>query len=415
MSIDPVLGCCDQPGLMPFEQALELLLASVTATRAIESVPLHQALGRVLAADQRAGLDVPPHDNSAMDGYAVRIADLRVAAGAPLLISQRIPAGADPQPLQPGTVARIFTGATLPAGADTVVMQEHVQQQGADRVVMPVDARLGDHIRQRGQDIAKGDAVITAGVRLQPQHLGVLASIGMAEFPCFKRLRVAVLSSGDELAQPGQIARPGQIYNSNRYCLIGLVQQLGMELVDLGTVEDSLEATKAVLADAAQRADCIITSGGVSVGEEDHIKAAVESLGEISLWKLAIKPGKPLAFGRVAGVPFIGLPGNPVSALMCFQVLARPVLLRLQGDSGSVRGGVHLPIQFSRSKPQQRREYLRVRRVDGENGVELRPYPNQSSGVLTSAAWADGYAVIPAGATVAGGDLVEFIAYTELR
>ncbi|MEH6471187.1 MAG: gephyrin-like molybdotransferase Glp [Halopseudomonas sp.] len=410
---EPLKGCCDQPGLMPFEQALAQLLQSVTPTQEIEQVGLQQALGRVLAEDQCAGLDVPPHDNSAMDGYAVRVADLKAAAGQPLSISQRVPAGADPQPLQPGTVARIFTGATIPEGADAVVMQENVQLDG-DRAIMPVEIELGEHIRCRGQDIAKGDPVVAAGTRLQPQHLGVLASIGVAEFPCYRKQRVALLSSGDELAQPGQAARPGQIYNSNRYSLTGLVQQLGMELVDLGTVEDTLEATKLALSDAAKHADCIITSGGVSVGEEDHIKPAVEALGEISLWKLAIKPGKPLAFGRVAGVPFIGLPGNPVSAMLCFQVLARPVLSKMQGDAAPIRSGVRLPIQFSRSKPQVRREYLRVQRLESDGVVELRPHPNQSSGVLTSVAWADGYAVIPANATIEPGDLVEFFAFSEL-
>ena len=414
MSAASLSGCCDQPGLMPFEQALAQLLHSVAPSTEVEWVSLPQALGRVLAEDQRAGLDVPPSDNSAMDGYAVRIADLLEAAGKPLSVSQRIPAGADPLPLQPGTVARIFTGATIPEGADAVVMQEHVRSVG-EQVVMPVDALLGDHIRCRGQDIASGAAVVAAGVRLQPQHLGVLASIGVAQFPCFKRLRVAVLSSGDELAQPGQVAKPGQIYNSNRFSLIGLIQQLGMELIDLGTVEDTLEATKRALADAATKADCIITSGGVSVGEEDHIKPAVEALGEISLWKLAIKPGKPLAFGRVAGVPIIGLPGNPVSALLCFQVLARPLLLKMQGDAAAVHSSIRLPIQFSRPKAQQRREYLRVRRVETDAGAALQPYPNQSSGVLTSVVWADGYAVIPAGATVEPGDRVEFIAFSDLR
>ena len=413
MSVAPLAGCCDQPGLMSFEKALAQLLASVTATQETEPLSLTQALGRVLAEDQRAGLDVPPNDNSAMDGYAVRVADLQAANGKPMRVSQRIPAGVDPQPLQPGTVARIFTGATIPEGADAVVMQEHVQLEG-DGVIISAATLQGDHIRRRGQDIAKGAVVVPAGVRLQPQHLGVLASIGIAEFACYKRLRVAVLSSGDELAQPGQVARPGQIYNSNRYSLIGLLQQLGLEWIDLGTVVDTLEATQVALAEAAQQADCIITSGGVSVGEEDHIKPAVEALGEISLWKLAIKPGKPLAFGRVAGVPFMGLPGNPVSAMLCFQVLARPVLLKMQGASAAIREGVQLPIQYQRSKPQLRREYIRVQRLETEQGVMLQPYANQSSGVLTSVAWADGYAIIPAGATVAPGDRVEFIAFTEL-
>ena len=409
----PLKDCCSQPGLMPFEQALAQLLQSVTATEQIEQVPLQQALGRVLAEDQCSGLDVPPADNSAMDGYAVRVADLLAANGAPLEISQRIPAGADPQPLQPGTVARIFTGASVPEGADAVVMQENVSLEG-DRAIMPTTVADGDHIRRRGQDIGLGDAVVAAGVRLQPQHLGVLASIGIAEAPCFKQLKVALLSSGDELAQPGQPVKAGQIYNSNRYSLTGLIQQLDLQLIDLGTIEDTRKATESALAEAAKEADCIITSGGVSVGEEDHIKAAVESLGEISLWKLAIKPGKPLAFGQIAGVPFIGLPGNPVSAMLCFQVLARPVLLKLQGAEPLNQAPIRLPIRFERSKAQARREYLRVRRVETERGAELHPHTNQSSGVLTSLAWADGYAVIPSGSVINSGDQVEFIAFGEL-
>lgn len=409
----PLKDCCSQPGLMPFDQALAQLLNSVLPGQSVEPVPLQQALGRVLAEDQCSGLDVPPADNSAMDGYAVRVADLLAANGAALPISQRIPAGVDPQPLQPGTVARIFTGASVPDGADAVVMQENVSLDG-EQAIMPVEVVLGDHIRRRGQDIANGDAVVKAGTRLLPQHLGVLASIGIAEAPCFKPLKVALLSSGDELAQPGQEAKPGQIYNSNRFSLTGLIQQLGMELIDLGTIEDTRAATEAALAAASTQADCIITSGGVSVGEEDHIKAAVESLGEISLWKLAIKPGKPLAFGRIGNVPFIGLPGNPVSAMLCYQMLARPVLLKLQGAAKQLPSAVRLPIRFDRAKPQPRQEYLRVRRVETDQGVELHTYPNQSSGVLTSLAWAEGYAVIPANATVDAGDRVEFIAFSEL-
>ncbi|WP_421868931.1 gephyrin-like molybdotransferase Glp [Motiliproteus sp.] len=410
----PLTDCCSQPGLMPFEQALAQLLDSVQGGKQpVEKVHLTAALGRVLAEDLCAELDVPPADNSAMDGYAVRVADLAAAAGKPLTISQRIPAGVDPEPLQPGTVARIFTGASVPEGADAVVMQENTERDG-EQVKMPTEIPLGDHIRRRGQDIANGDAVVKAGTRLQPQHLGVLASIGIAELPCYRPLRVALLSSGDELAQPGEVAGPGQIYNSNRYSLTGLIQQLGMELIDLGTIEDTRAATIEALQGAAEKADLLITSGGVSVGEEDHIKAAVEQLGEISLWKLAIKPGKPLAFGRVGQTPFIGLPGNPVSAMLCFQVLARPVMMKLQGAGELHPKSVMLPIDYQRSKAQKRREYLRVRRVEQDGQLVLKPYTNQSSGVLTSVAWAEGYAVIPADAQIAAGDRVEFIPFSEL-
>lgn len=394
--------------LMPVETALARLLelAGQTPIDACEQVPLEAADGRVLAEPLLAGFDLPPWPNSAMDGYALRLVDWQ---GDPLAVSQRIFAGHAPAPLQPGTCARIFTGAPLPDGADTVEMQENAQvgDDGRVRFVEPLER--GQHVRPRGQETRQGDQVLPAGTRLGPIELGLAASLGAAHLMVRRRPRVAVLSSGDELVEPGQPLQPGQIYNSNRRLLLAWVRRLGCTAVDAGILADDLQSTRETLA-ALGDVDLILSSGGVSVGEADFLGQVLEHEGERTLWKLAIKPGKPLTFGRYRGVPLLGLPGNPASTLVTFGLLARPYLLRRLGVETVAPLGFTVAAGFSWPKPGDRREYLRARL---ENGRAV-PYPNQSSGVLRSAAWADGFAEVLEGRTLAEGDSLRFIPLSEL-
>ena len=401
--------------MRPFEDMRAALLAAATPLSTVEQVPTAEALGRVLAVDQISSLDVPPLDNSSMDGYAVRCADVP-AAGARLAVAQRIPAGSVGHTLAPGTAARIFTGAPIPHGADAVVMQELCSLDG-DGVLIDHAPHPGEWIRRAGEDIARGSVVLTAGQRLGPQMLGRAASVGCAQLPVFRRLRVALFSTGDELVMPGEPLPPGAIYNSNRYVLRGLLEALGCQVCDLGIVPDSLEATRAALRAAAGSNDLIITSGGVSVGEEDHVKPAVQAEGRLDLWLVAMKPGKPVAFGRVSdpaggsGADFIGLPGNPVSSFVTFLMLVRPFILRRMGVEDCLPRAIPLPAGFDWPRPDRRREFLRAR--VGEAGrVEL--FPNQGPGVLSSTVWAAGLVDNPAGHAITQGEPVSFIPYSEL-
>ncbi|GGB99318.1 molybdopterin molybdenumtransferase MoeA [Marinobacterium zhoushanense] len=399
-------GCgCDSGELMPLSQALERLLADVRPLVETESVGVEQARCRVLAQDLLSSIAVPPADNSAMDGYAVNTAGLPEDLRLP--VSQRIPAGAQGQPLQPGTAARIFTGSEIPPGADAVIMQEQCEQQG-EYVQLNRRPQTGDHIRPAGQDIRPGQCAVPAGTRLDARHLGVIASVGIDRVPVYRRLRVAVLNTGDELLMPGQPNQPGKIYNSNYFTLKGLLEPLGVDVIFSGVVEDSLATTRDALALAAQQSDLILSSGGVSVGEEDHVKAAVQSLGELGLWRMAIKPGKPLAYGRVGTTPFIGLPGNPAAVLVTFLMLARPYLLKMQGCTALQPSCFQLPAGFGRERAIPRDEFIRARLVQGEAGLQAAPLDNQSSGVLSSAIRAGGLLLIPAGERVAPGQLLNF-------
>lgn len=395
--------------LMPVEEALAAIVANAKPIQAVETVPLMQALGRVLAEDQLSSVDVPPCDNSAMDGYVLSF-DAIADRQQPLAISQRIAAGSTGESLAEGTVARIFTGAAIPPGADTVVMQEDVELLEGAQVRLLEAVTPGQHLRPQGQDIAAGSTVVKQGKRLKPQDIGLLASVGVTEVAVYKPLKVAVISTGDELVEPGQPLAAGQIYNSNRYTLAALLKALGCEVIDGGIVADDFASTCRQLEKVALEADLVISSGGVSVGEEDHVKAAVESLGELKLWKLNIKPGKPLAFGVVAGKPFFGLPGNPSSVFVTFCLLARPYLLRTQGQHDIAPVQCVAKAGFDWTKAGTRQEYLRAR-VEG--GI-VRLYDNQSSGVLASASWANSLAVIPPATTVTEGDDVKVLLLSDL-
>ncbi len=396
--------------LLSFEQAQEQMLAQVNPIKTVEHVSTLKALSRVLAQPLDACINVPGHDNSAMDGYAVRVEDL-TAEGLVLPVSQRIPAGSVGEALQPGTVARIFTGAPLPSGANAVVMQERCQQVAENRVQINYVPKARENIRKAGEDIALGSRVVLAGERLGPAHLGLAASIGHAQLPVFAKMRVALFSTGSELAMPGEPLPPGGIYNSNRFMLHSLLEGLGCIVTDLGRIPDALDATRAALRQVSTGHDLILTSGGVSVGEEDHVRPAVEAEGALSMWKIAIKPGKPLAMGRVGEAAFIGLPGNPVAAWVTFLMLVRPFILRTQGVQNLTLAQMSLPAAFEWPKPDFRREFLRAQ-INSAGQVDI--YPNQGSAVLSGAAWSHGFVDIMPNQIIEPGQMVRYLPYAGL-
>lgn len=395
-------------------EALERLLAAARPILESDTVAAQDANGRVLAADQISLIDVPTADNTSMDGYAVRAADC-VSGRATLAVTQRIPAGSVGKPIGPGEAARIFTGAPIPPGADAVVMQEMCIAEN-DAVTIRHVPQAGEWIRRAGEDIGKGSVILPAGTRLRPQHLGLAASVGIASLPVARRPRVAILSTGDELVEPGVALKPGGVYNSNRYTLIGLLHGLGCIVTDYGIVPDTLDDTRHALGQAAMEHELIVTSGGVSVGEEDHVRPAVEAQGRLNIWNIAIKPGKPLSLGEIdrasGGVtPLIGLPGNPVSVFVNFMLFVKPFLLRMQGVADIAPKAFTLRADFALAKIGDRNEFLRARMND-RGGLDL--YPNQGSGVLTSTVWGDGLIDHPAGKAIAPGDLVRFLPFNEL-
>ncbi len=389
--------------------ALEQLLAAIAPPQQLDYVPTESALGRILAKDLVSGIAVPPQDNTQMDGYAVRSAECQTLP-VELPVSQRIPAGQLPSALDAGSVARIFTGAFIPPGADAVVMQEQVETTEVG-VKLTQAISAGQWIRRKGEDIAPGQTVLTAGQRLRAQDLGLAASIGLAQIPVWRPLKVAIFFTGDELCMPGESLPPGAIYNSNRYFLRGLLQGLGCEVTDFGIVPDQLAASRQVLRQAAEQHDLILSSGGVSVGEEDHMKAAVIAEGELKLWQIAIKPGKPLAFGRVAQSHFIGLPGNPVSAFVTFLLFVRPFILRANGVHEVQPKSIAMRADFNWSKADKRNEFLRAR-INQQGGLDL--FANQGSAVLTSTVWADGLINLAPAQTIQAGQLVNFIPFNAL-
>ena len=403
---------------MPLDEAVASLLAKAAPAVGTESVLTFEADGRVLAQDVVSALTVPPRDNSAMDGYAVRAADCATADSV-LQVTQRIPAGTVGSALAAGTAARIFTGAQIPEGADAIVMQEDTsalpQEGGLGSVCINVAPDAGQWIRRAGEDVAAGDVVLARGERLTPAALGLAASVGFDRLTVAKRPRVALLSTGDELVMPGEVApesmKAGSIYNSNRFFMRALLHRLGCEVNDLGIVPDRRDATIDALRTAAANNDLIITTGGVSVGEEDHIKAAIQALGELQLWSLSMKPGKPFAYGNINGTHITGLPGNPVSSFMTFLLLVRPFILTLQGAARVAVESVAMRSDFDWPRPDRRREFLRARR-NADGGLDL--FANQSSGVLTSAVWGDGVVDTPAGQPINKGDTVRFIPFASL-
>jgi len=411
-----------RPALLSLDEVLQRLvaLAREHAITDTESVNTFDALGRVLAQAVVSSLDVPPADNTSMDGYAMLAADVPVA-GTVLPVSQRIPAGVVGQPLAVGTAARIFTGAQVPPGADAVVMQEQCEAlpgEGLGQVRVQVVPQAGQWVRRRGEDVMQGAQVLAIGQRLSPQALGLAATVGAARLHVCRKPRVAVFSTGDELVMPGEPLKPGAIYNSNRFTLRGLLQAAGCEVTDLGIVPDQLEATRAALRQAAQGHDLILTSGGVSVGEEDHIKPAVQAEGWLQACQVAMKPGKPLVYGAVrrpategGQAVFMGLPGNPVSSFVTFLLAVAPVLRAMQGCPDAMPAAVQVRADFDWPKPDKRREFLRAR-LNAQGGVDL--FSNQSSGVLTSAVWADGLIDNPSSQVIKRGDTVRLLLLSSL-
>jgi molybdopterin molybdotransferase len=392
-------------GLLSVDDALARLLAEAKPVAQIEDVPTLEATSRILARAQRSTMDVPPMDNSAMDGFAVRTQD-----GERLRVAQKIAAGSVGRPLEPGSAARIFTGAPIPPGADAVVMQEHTTTEGSEVVLKKKPGR-GDWIRRVGSDVKKGGEILVAGKRLLPQDSGLAASVGIKTLPVFRKVRLGLFFTGDELVMPGEPLAPGRIYNSNRFTLRGLGEVFGCEVHDYGIVPDSLEATRAALRRAAAETDIIVTSGGVSVGEADFVKPAVEAEGKLLMWRIAMKPGRPLAFGTVGQAAFIGLPGNPVSSFVTFLVFVRPFLLKTQGLADVSPKAIVARADFDWPEPDARREFLRVK-WNAQGGLDL--YPTQDSAVLTSTSWADGLVDNPAAHAIRKGDRVRYLPYSEL-
>jgi molybdopterin molybdotransferase len=392
-------------GLLSVDDALARLLAEAKPVAEIEEVPTLEATRRILARAQRSTMDVPPMDNSAMDGYAVSTND-----SSRLKVSQKIMAGSIGKPLEPGTAARIFTGAPIPPGADAIVMQEHTSAEG-DHVVLKKKPKPGEWIRYVGSDVKKGGEILPAGKRLLPQDTGLAASVGIKNLPVYRKVRLGLFFTGDELVMPGEPLAPGRIYNSNRFTLRGLGEVFGCDVRDYGIVPDTLDATREALRRAAAACDVIVTSGGVSVGEADYVKPAVEAEGKLLMWRIAMKPGRPLAFGSVKKAFFIGLPGNPVSSFVTFLIFVRPFLLRTQGVSHTEPKIIAARADFDWPEPDARREFLRVK-WNAQGGLDL--FPTQDSAVLTSTAWADGLVDNPAGHAIRKGEMVRYLPYSEL-
>jgi len=401
--------------LLTADEALAILHRRIRPVTGREDIALADGLGRVLAADVTAGTDVPAFDNAAVDGFALRAADLAADGPTTLQVAGRAAAGHPEQrPLAAGEAVRIFTGAMLPAGADTVVMQEDVDARDG-RVVVPAGLSEGANRRRAGEDSRAGAVVLQTGRRLRPQDLALAASVGCTRLPVYERLRVAVFSTGDELREPGDTLPPGAVHDANRYMLLALLQSLGAVASDLGILPDDREVVQTALAEAAGTHQLLLTSGGVSTGEEDHVRAAVEALGQLHFWRLAIKPGRPLALGQVGGTAFVGLPGNPVAVMVCFLRFARPLVLGLGGASAPPPRYYRVPAGFDLKKKPGRREWLRARLVDGTDGPVAERFARQGSGIISSLVGSDGLVEIAEEVTqVNQGDVIDFLPFDEV-
>ncbi len=407
---------CDLPQdrLIPYDEALQALVANASPTQKVVRKPLLECFAEVLAESQCSTINVPSADNSAMDGYALNTCDLSAMAETELCVTQRIAAGEAAKPLQPGSVARIFTGAPIPDGADVVIMQEQAVIVG-DKVRFGVKPDSGMNIRKAGNDIRSGDEILQKGCRLRAQDIGLAASVGLQTLPVYEKIRVGMFLTGDELVEPGKPLTVGKIYDSNRYTLQGMLRDLGCEIVDLGLVGDTLQATKTAMLNAAKQTDLVVTCGGVSVGEEDHVRVAIEQLGDLHLWRLRIKPGKPLAFGQIDSTPFVGLPGNPVSVFATFCLFVAPLIKTLQGRPWQKPVAVQVTAGFDWLKPDSRREFLRARlELDDNQQLVAGIYPNQDSSVLSSTVWAQGFVEIAEGQTLKAGELVDYYSFEHL-
>ena len=402
--------------LMRADEALAMLGERLDVLVDAEEAPLGGALGRILAADIASGRPVPPHDNAAVDGYAVRFEDLAPGAETALPVGARVAAGMTlGRPIAPGEAIRIFTGAPMPDGADTVLMQEDCRADG-DTVVIPPGIKQGANRRFAGEDIEAGAVILRAGARLRPQDIGLAASIGRTALPVYRRLRVALFSTGDEVRDAGEALPPGCIYDANRYTIAAALHRLGCEVDDLGILPDRAGVIRDTLERAATAHDLVMTSGGVSTGEEDHVRQAVESLGRIDFWRLAIRPGRPLALGQVRGVPFIGLPGNPVAVLVTFMRFARPAILQLAGCRNIAPHSYRVRADFAIRKKAGRREWLRASLHRDEDGMPvLRKFPRDGAGILTSMVQTDGLIELPEELTRAEpGTMVDFLPFSEM-